>query len=1270
MANKKTKKKSNSYWMRYGGSPKKMKRYHEGGFTHPHPHPKDASDEILQGAQTWKSYTDGDGNALNKRETYNWEDDVSANVNAFKNSKWFNHFPDTLKNVPKTVKDLNAYEEAIGAQRTRTIQLHDTDFTWDDPTTYGGGLAAMWAASNVANSVPTPWTQAVGWGMKGIGGLVVAGKAYNDYSKRQENEELKKANPYATFVDGSGNILNYEDGNGMFFDLFHPSKENSVTMNKDVRESPPKQILNEDQKTKKITFEMGGNTTPNQNTQDDPTFKMWFAKNARREDVMQSSGNIDALKKLFLNDINFPGNNMPVFSGELDAFGNVDKSNRSMDLSEQMIGGMGMKYGGMPMGMGKIPAKSMPVAYKGLPKAELGMGQGLYKSPTDATRDYSDVANINGNFKQKIGDVGEKGYLKAFNYVVPGLGTVLDSAADWIGFSGDKKQHRDNTTAASEANNMGRNLQKDGANKDTLDLSTRTDALSAIGSYNEEAPSFMKDLAPELIGNAKSLVGDVGKIGNFFGNTGAPTGEIGDFVPPVELPGGDLMAKYGGSMGMKRPMRMMGGANNFQPGHLDAMTAAAIGGQFNPLSPGSQFESQGMNQQSFNQGGDPGMEEYEAEGGEAIMHPPGEIPVTTGNTEQVDGDMNDSMVSMLEGNSHETMDKDGHTGEIVQNAEGQYVFSKSLKSKTWQMNFADAAEKIGKNIKRFKKEMETGDSITQSTAASMIESWNKQLTTLQQEQEGARQVKFMDLMNSGANEQELMEKFPDIYQQFQAEQQEAQLSEAAAQSIAGPTGAMQDNPMGNIDMSQLSADEQQLVGAKYGLPQKETGGPIDYDFNRYFGEAMGNNEFESFGLDNNYMPDKKGLMSYLTANYPDEGFTLGENTYTSPKDMYGALLEGFTSSRNEKLTAAGIPTSRPSGDDYKVDVEQLNPATGEMETSWDWIEGGKQKMKTDRAKYKVNNMGLPYGFDENFGADANLSKRQYFKAMEASYAADGKTKDEIKSLIARDKIKYDENSLLQNSQETPLSAEDQAAALAEKLASGARNKKILDGVTSGLNTLATLAPTAYNFSKGNEAAEVDPFNANPNEALLKENMERLSNPIDIQRLLDENEENFNSLKYVARDASDGSSGSMMNTLLRGQNNQDNADLKAFGMQAEAELKGLQIQNEGLFNMGERDRSEANLTEENNAQNRAAKEAFKAKGWEGLSGFSQLQEKMANEMANDKQLVGLLSQIYPDAELYMKRDGTMDMQKLIQSGDMEKLIEKYPQFKSLIEKYIK
>ena len=71
----------------------------------------------------------------------------------------------------------------------------------------------------------------------------------------------------------------------------------------------------------------------------DPTFKMWFAKNARRPDVMQNSGNLGALTQLFFKDTNL--NQLPVFSNELDDFGGLDKSKRSMDLSEKIIGGMG-----------------------------------------------------------------------------------------------------------------------------------------------------------------------------------------------------------------------------------------------------------------------------------------------------------------------------------------------------------------------------------------------------------------------------------------------------------------------------------------------------------------------------------------------------------------------------------------------------------------------------------------------------------------------------------------------------------------------------------------------------------------------------------------------------------------------------------------------------------------------------------------------------------------------------------------------------------------
>lgn len=84
----------------------------------------------------------------------------------------------------------------------------------------------------------------------------------------------------------------------------------------------------------------GGNT---QHPQDDPTFKMWYAKNARRPDVMKA-GNTDELKAIFLKEIGMPGNEMPLFSGEIDGYGNIDKSNRTPELNSRIIGGMN-KYG-------------------------------------------------------------------------------------------------------------------------------------------------------------------------------------------------------------------------------------------------------------------------------------------------------------------------------------------------------------------------------------------------------------------------------------------------------------------------------------------------------------------------------------------------------------------------------------------------------------------------------------------------------------------------------------------------------------------------------------------------------------------------------------------------------------------------------------------------------------------------------------------------------------------------------------------------------------
>jgi len=72
------------------------------------------------------------------------------------------------------------------------------------------------------------------------------------------------------------------------------------------------------------------------NVLNDPTFKVWFAKNARRKDVMEASSNPEVLKSLFLADISMK--ELPLFSGEIDDFGTVDKSGRSLGTSFKMIG--------------------------------------------------------------------------------------------------------------------------------------------------------------------------------------------------------------------------------------------------------------------------------------------------------------------------------------------------------------------------------------------------------------------------------------------------------------------------------------------------------------------------------------------------------------------------------------------------------------------------------------------------------------------------------------------------------------------------------------------------------------------------------------------------------------------------------------------------------------------------------------------------------------------------------------------------------------------
>ena len=215
MARKKTAtKNSNSYWMKFGGTPRKM---HKGGFTHPHPHPKDATDEQLRGANIWSGYSN-----LDKRTTYNWDDEESttagSDVAAFKQTRWFDFFPDTSKNIPQTKKELIKYEKAINAHNSRTIELYDTKF--DDFSDLMYATTTLIRGAAAVMPPVTPQT-AVGKGALWVASFIPAGlKGGWDWYKRDWNTKTKEANPGAIFVNPDGDILNYEDNEYSLFNSF------------------------------------------------------------------------------------------------------------------------------------------------------------------------------------------------------------------------------------------------------------------------------------------------------------------------------------------------------------------------------------------------------------------------------------------------------------------------------------------------------------------------------------------------------------------------------------------------------------------------------------------------------------------------------------------------------------------------------------------------------------------------------------------------------------------------------------------------------------------------------------------------------------------------------------------------------------------------------------------------------------------------------------------------------------------------------------------
>mgnify|MGYP003632314107 CR=1 FL=1 len=1021
------------------------------------------------------------------------------------------------------------------------------------------------------------------------------GSGFNFATGNSLNPEYVEFNP--TYVSSGSGTTHHLNGS-----LITPTNPQHVPGHQlgTINSTPSRDYVYPYQKKKPIRFyENGGN--PGNNITKDPTFKMWFGRNANRADVMQSSSDPASLKKLFLNDINFPGNEAPIFSGEIDGFGNVDKSNRSTEVSSKLLN---RKYGGMP-------------------KAANG-----YYSSNNQT-DYSGVNDRNTNMGTGMQTVGDSNALQYLDYVVPGLGSGLDFLVDLWGFKGEQKQFADNSADANESQSTLDVIDRKNANKGTLDLSTRKDALGAMVNFTQQEPTFGNYMAPRMMQTIGAGLGryamseGAGMLGG-----GAGGGELGDAVSPVQLNPGDALAKFGGEQGQmeKAAFGRGGGAFNLGPGvaGMPAMSSR------NPYGQGALMAATGMaGEQAFEAGGPASAEQYEAEGNEVIMHEPGNQPGTTGDMEAIEGN---EMLSKLHGKSHD----DG--GEVVEGDGEQYVFSDKLKSDKWgNITFADAAEKIAKNIAKYESSLEDGDDITKSTAEAMIQAWQVKLEDLRGEQEQARQEKFIEMVNSGASKDELMQNFPDLTEQMMAE-------EAMAAQGGQEEQMPQDNPMGNIDMSQLSPEDQQLIGARYGLPHMNHGGSHDgfdpFDFNSYASsftdEGLFYGKTPDFNLDKKYQPNRKDLVSLLTSSFPIEGEEFQGKTYLNADDLADAYLTDYNTQRSAHIEDATGLKVKPRRKDYKSTDE----TTGK--TSVD-----KVKLQQDKAAWSMYNSGLSGNWSENFGADANMSPRKYFKTFYNDLISKGTDPELAATLLEKEKMQkaeLDAANLELEAQKKELTPEQQAAALIEERQSWNKNKKLLGDIG---NTMVNMAPTMYNFMKGNEDAEVEQFQGNKNDEEIQQILDGLSKK-DISQELEQNEETFNNLKYLARDASDGSSANAMNTLLRGMVFKQDADAAAYESQHESNQQNKTLMAEFLSKSGDADRKERIRVAGINSENRAAVEAFTAKGWEGLSGANQMRMKLQNQVNHDETLKGLLDDIYPDVHKYKTETGGVDLEALIKA----------------------
>ena len=229
-------------------------------------------------------------------------------------------------------------------------------------------------------------------------------------------------------------------------------------------------------------------------------------------------------------------------------------------------------------------------------------------------------------------------------------------------------------------------------------------------------------------------------------------------------------------------------------------------------------------------------------------------------------------------------------------------------------------------------------------------------------------------------------------------------------------------------------------------------------------------------------------------------------------------------------------------------------------------------MSQDEAAWKMYNSGLGMNWSDNYGADAGISERKYYKAFYNDLIAKGTDADLAKTLTEKEKLKkvnLDAANLETATEEAELTDVEKAARLIEEQQAENNQNRMLGDIG---NTLINMSPTAYNFAKGNEDAEVEQFQRNKNEDEV-EGLLRGNTVKDVSQELQQNEDTFNNLKYLARDASDGSSANAMNTLLRGQIFKQDADAATYEAAEESNNANRMLLADYLNKSGETDRGE-------------------------------------------------------------------------------------------------